>query len=162
MAGPFTAYFESEHRRAMRLLARCRSTGGELLLERFDEFRRTLLQRIAVEEKVFFPALVERLGHVPRYRRALTRDHADLVALCAPTPQKEWVDGLGEQLEYHHAVELGPEGFCLECDGLLGEQASAVIRRAAALEPVDVPPYTDGPALRGCISRLLVSVGVSL
>lgn len=162
MAGPFTAYFETEHRRAMRLLARCRSTDGLVLRERFDEFRRALLQRIAVEEKVIFPALTNALGRTPPYRRALTRDHADLVALVAPTPQREWVDGLGEKLEYHHAVELGPEGFCWDCDGLLGRTSSTVLRAAATLEPVDVPPFADGKALHECISRLLVSVGVSL
>jgi|APLak6261679142_1056127.scaffolds.fasta_scaffold00124_16 hypothetical protein len=161
MAGPFTAYFESEHRRLGRLLKRALPATGDVATDRFDEFRRALLQRIAVEERVLFPALEKKLGRQPLYRRALARDHGGLVAICAPTPHREWVDGLWEQLEYHHAIELGDEGFCAQCDDALGRSATTVLRRAAGLPTIEVPAYGDGLILRQRIAELLVATGVS-
>lgn len=154
MAGPFTAYFEAEHEELGRLLRRSLPRTGEVDLTYFDAFRRRLLQRIAVEERVLFPALEAR-GARLLYRPGLARDHRGLVAICAPTPHREWVDGLWEQLEFHHAVEMGAEGFCVQCDEFLSPDAAVVLARAATLPTVIVAPFEEGHRVRDRIAELL-------
>ena len=52
-----------------------------------EAFRRRLLRRVAIEEQIFLPALVAKLGHAPLYRGALTHDHEKErgTALCVVT-----------------------------------------------------------------------------
>lgn len=161
MAGPFTAYFEAEHEELGRLLQQSLRKKGDVDLTWFDAFRRRLLQRIAVEERVLFPALEARLGRRLLYRSGLTKDHRGLVAICAPTPHAEWVDGLWEQLEFHHAIEMGAEGFCVQCDDVLADQAALVLARAATLPTVIVAPFEEGHGVRDRIAELLAQTLVS-
>ncbi len=160
MAGLFTAYFESEHQVLGQLLKKCRPPSGDVDVVAFDVFRRRLLQRIAAEERVLFPALVAKLGRRPLYRSALAKDHAGLVAICAPTPHREWVDGLWEQLDFHHAIEMADAGFCAQCDEFLGEEGDAVLAEAAALPQIDVPPFEEDQGVRRRIAELLVATGI--
>ncbi len=154
--GVFTEYFATEHR-ALQELLDASLQGGTLDPVRVDMFRRRLLQRIAVEEQVLLPALVAKLGRAPLYREALTHDHAGLVALCAPTPQQDWVDGLWEQVEAHHRVEMAEDGFCAQCDAFLGADAEVLLRRAAEVKPVELP---SGDTVRARIIELLERTGM--
>jgi hypothetical protein len=151
LMGVFSEYCEAEHRVLDRLL---HSTDAEGL----DAFRRRLLRRVAIEEQIFLPALVAKLGHPPLYRGALTHDHAGLVALCAPTPQQgEWVEALWEQIQLHHSIEMADEGFCAQCDALLTADAATLLARADAMPEIELPP--DGE-VRARIQELLARVGL--
>lgn len=161
MGGPFTAWFEAEHVALGAQLRSCVSPGGAVDLVRFDAFRQRLLQRIAVEEKVLFPALIARLHGVPLYRRAVTKDHGGLVSLCAPHPSREWIEGLWEQLTAHHRVEMTEGGFCAQCDEALGTEAPALFARARALPVVVLPATGPGHTVRQRITELLVATGLS-
>lgn len=161
MAGPFTAYFEAEHDELGRLLRKSLAPRRDVDPTWFDAFRRRLLQRIAVEERVLFPTLERRVGRSLLYRPGLTKDHRGLVAICAPTPHREWVDGLWEQLEFHHAIEMGAEGFCVQCDVVFADQAALVLARAATLPSVIVAPFEEGHGVRDRIAELLAQTLVS-
>jgi hypothetical protein len=150
--GLFTDYFDAEHRALEKLIQG--STVAEL-----DEFRRLLLRHVAVEEQIFLPTLVARLGHAPLYRASLTHDHAGLVALCAPTPQPgEWAQGLREQVQSHHAIEMAAGGFCEQCEQYLVADAPELMRRAEAFPDIELP--AAGENFRTRIHELLGRVGL--
>ena len=160
MRGPFSSWFDAEHRALGKLIRKSLPDEGGVDIEAFDAFRRKLVQHIAVQERVFFPALISRMGHEPLYRGALTKDHGGLVSACVPTPGREWVQELWNLLEVHHTVERADDGFARHCDHHLGHEAKELFEKADALPPIELPPFETGPGLRRRIAELLVAAGL--
>ena len=160
MTGPFIARLEAQHRQLTQALSRSMKGGG-IDLARFEVFRLLLLRCIAEQERFFLPALVHRRAISQTQRRAMHRDHEDLIALCAPVPQADWLEGLGELLEFHLAVESSAGGFAALCDEHLWSSAEALFARADALPEFALPALVEGPRVRPAIVAMLLMVGVS-
>ncbi len=139
MPGDFIRHFEGEHGALLALLEDCLSVDEGRVRPAFELFRRRLLQGIAMEERVLLPALVRRLGRVPRWRRVLRQDHVSLVRLCVLAPHREWLEGLVDALVFHHAQK---QRFVARCEVVL---EPAVLSWALALPPVEVPPLAEAP-----------------
>lgn len=156
MSSPITAHFAE----AERVLG---AALGKVLrppvidVAQFDLFRRLLLHRIAAEERVLFPALIRKLGQPPLFREAIRKDHVGLAALCVPLPDREWVEGLGSQLEGHSGVE---EGLYQLSDQVLHGEAASVIAALQALPPVKVAPFHAGPWGRQLVADVLAATGL--
>lgn len=158
MPGSFANYFEMEHHATMALLAHCCPAGGGVDTRAFEVFRHRLLQHIAREERVVLPAVEAKLGHAPRWRRVLTQDHLSLVRLCVVAPDREWVDGLSELLEFHRAQELKPRGLIATCEAALPRE---VLTQALSLPPVQVPSLaSDGRDVPLRLDRALRATGL--
>ncbi|MFZ5441963.1 MAG: hemerythrin domain-containing protein [Myxococcota bacterium] len=160
MRGPFSSWFDAEHRALGKLIRKSLPEEGGVDIEAFDAFRRKLVQHIAAQEKVFFPALISHMGHEPLYRGALSKDHGGLVSACVVTPSREWVEELWRLLEVHHTVERGDDGFARQCDHYLSHEATELLARAEALPVIPMPPFETGPGLRKRIAELLVATGL--
>lgn len=123
----------------------------------FDVFRRLLLHRIAAEERILFPALLQKLGHPPLARDALRKDHAGLAALCVPLPDREWIEHLGSQLESHVGVE---EGLYEWSDEVLRGEAGPLIAALQALPPLKLTPFHAGRWGRQLLTDALSATGL--
>jgi hypothetical protein len=155
-----THFLERDHAALSSALRKSRAPGGGVDLRAFDGFRHQLLRHIAIEERVLMPALVAALGQPPLFRNGLRKDHAGIAALCIPTPCLEWLQDLGELLEYHHHVEEGAGGFYDLLDAHLTDEAT--VRAAiAALPPLRLPPFESGRRVRVLLRQVLAQTGVT-
>lgn len=156
MRGPIAAYFAEGERSLEKAFENCLRP-PHLDVAQFDLFRRQLLQRIAAEERILFPALLRKLGQPPLSREAIRRDHAGLASLCVTVPDREWIESLGSQLEAHVGVE---EGIYELSDEVLKSEAKTVVAALVALPPLKVAPFHAGRWGRELLTDVLAAIGL--
>lgn len=159
MASPLTRLLAVDHAASQAKLNGC-LVDGQVDLKRFDEFRHLLLRHIAIEETVLMPALARALGAAPLFQNGLRKDHADIAALCVPSPTREWVEDLRELLAHHHRVEEAPGGFYASMDVHLGGDPH--LREQVASYPrLTLPDFVRGPKVRELLAGVLSLTGIT-
>lgn len=122
------------------MLTRCLTPGGEVDLNRFDEFRHGLAWLIAVEQRILLPTLIGRLGPLV-FQKGMQRDHRDLITLCVASPDSEWVENLAGLLGNHLKLEEGREGLLELVERHLADEPGV-------LEAIDQLPFPRLPPLK--------------
>jgi len=156
--GPIARHLAADHARLDALLARALARPGEVDLDAFGEFRAGLLRHIGLEEKVLLPAARAARGGAPLPEaRRLRIDHGAITSLLVPTPTRAIAAELHAILGPHDEVEEGPDGTYAACDGLLADEAEALVARLAAYPAVKVNRYQDGPAVHRTAASALAA-----
>jgi hypothetical protein len=158
--GPLLRFLVADHVRLDQLLRRSIAPTGALDRTHFAEFQRGLLQHIAMEEKILFPAAARARGGQPLPIAARLRlDHGALAALLVPTPTARIVAAISSILERHNRLEEGPDGIYTACDLLLGEEAWRLLAQLRSAAEVRVSAHADRPLVFAAARRALARAG---
>ncbi|MBL8921372.1 MAG: hemerythrin domain-containing protein [Myxococcaceae bacterium] len=161
MGRTVAGFLREQHRALAVSLRRALTPDGGVDVDAFDEFRHALLWHVSVEERVVMPAIVRALGRAPDDRRSLRKDHAGIVALCVPLPEREWVENLRDLLDEHYRVEEEPGGFLARCDEVLVSSLNdRVLADIDAHPPIKVATFRKGPSVRAQLAHLLKATGL--
>lgn len=162
MGRTVAGFLREEHRALAVSLRRALTPEGGVDIEAFNAFRHALLWHVSVEERVVMPAIIRALGRAPDDRRSLRKDHAGIVALCVPQPEREWVENLRDLLDMHYRVEEEPGGFLARCDEVLVSTLNdRVLADIDAHPPIKVASFHEGPSVRTQLAHLLRATGLN-
>lgn len=143
--GPITEFLTRDHERLDALLAKATSDPARFDYDSYAELREGLLRHIAIEEKILMPEAKRRLGEQPPGFAAIRLEHSAIALLLVPTPDHALMAEIRSILEAHNPREEGPEGLYAFCEGLVGEEAEALLERARNAPKVPVAMHYDGP-----------------
>ncbi|MFW6052067.1 MAG: hemerythrin domain-containing protein [Myxococcota bacterium] len=124
------------------LLDRATRDSGTVDEEAYEAFRRGLLQHIAMEEKVLFPALRPDDGPLPDDLARLRKDHGYIAHQLVIRPTPDLVADLRAVLDRHNALEEGDRGVYARADAL--PNAPDLVAQMKAWPTVKVAPYRRG------------------
>lgn len=142
---PIRDHLGRDHDRLEALLEQACRDPGRIDEEPYEAFRRGLLQHIAMEEKVLFPAVRPPGGEpLPPDLQRLRTDHGYIAHQLAIRPDPDLVGDLRQVLERHNALEEGPGGVYERADALGVDEANALVERMKAWPTVKVAPYRRG------------------
>lgn len=141
---PVRVFLGEDHDRLEALLDRATRDEQSVDLEAYEQFRGGLLQHIAMEEKVLFPAIRPADGELPEDLARLRKDHGWIAHQLAIRPDHALIADLRQVLERHNALEEGPEGVYARADALGDGRARGLVEKMRAWPPVKVAPYRQG------------------
>lgn len=157
MRGPIHQFLSHDHARLDAALARATS-GAEIDMPAYTEFRAGLLRHIAMEEKVLFADAKARSGGQPLpVTKQLHADHAALASLLVPPPTHAILRTIQELLTEHNPLEEDPDGLYDQCERLAGAEIDAVLARMHAIPPVRAAQHLDEPRIHDHIARMLAA-----
>lgn len=111
----------------------------------YAAFRRALLRRMTMEEKILVPFVNEK-GALPLEVTArLHADRALVTRLLARKPSRAASRDLRAALSERNATEQGPRGLYTICDALAGDDAPALVAHLHAQPEVALAKHYDGP-----------------
>lgn len=137
-------YLGSDHERLDALLAQALRDPERIDEAAYEAFRRGLLQHIAMEEKVLFPAVRAADGQASADVQRLHKDHGYIAHQLAIRPDRALAIDLQSVLERHNALEEGPAGVYARADALGEDEARTLVERMRAWPPVKVARYRRG------------------
>jgi hemerythrin superfamily protein len=141
---PVERFLAQDHDRLDRWLTHALRNPDEVDEQAYEEFRRGLLQHIAMEEKVLFPAIADLQGEPhPDYDR-LHKDHGWIAHMLTIRPTPYIISELKPVLERHNEMEEKPEGIYAACWELSESQAEQLVQRMRDWPAVKVAPYRRG------------------
>ena len=152
--GSLHLFLAHQHSRIDALLAE--SLRDEVLNPlAYDEFRRLLLRHIAIEEKVLFREVRQRVGTLNALELQLRRDHAALGGLMVLPPSPSVIVRVRGLLAEHNPLEESAGGFYGSIASLVGEEADALLADAQAVPPAKVAAYFESPRVNQWIDSLV-------
>jgi hypothetical protein len=162
MPSRFLALMCDQHQQLLSLFAAATGGGAVVDAARYEQFRRQLVQHIAIEEKVLMPALAGLLGQAfETVRNKLQQDHAAILALLVPTPNEVWLEDLREILVHHFAVEASPGQLHALAELYLRDDDQRLGESAAALPAIVLEPCEDGRGAPEVLARMMAAVGLN-
>lgn len=153
--GPIHEFLARDHARLDSLLERAGECRSAEELAAYDQFRRSLLRHISMEEKVLLPS-AERVRGTPIPEAARLRlDHGALAALMMPSPQPRIVRAIRIVLTRHNPIEEAPGGVYDTCERLAGAAADELLAAIQATPQVPVKPHLDTPKVYAALGHAL-------
>jgi len=157
--GAIYEFLAADHARLDSLLERAGECRSPEELSAYDQFRRSLLRHIAMEEKVLLPAAERVRGtSIPEAAR-LRLDHGALAALMMPSPQPRIVRAIRTVLARHNPIEEAPGGVYDTCERLAGSAAEELLAALRATPQVPVKPHLDTPKVYEALRHALARAG---
>src|SRR5215469_16220323 len=157
--GAIYEFLAADHARLDSLLERAAECRSPEELSAYDQFRRSLLRHIAMEEKVLLPS-AERARGTPIPEAARLRlDHGALAALMMPSPQLRIVRAVRTVLARHNPIEEAPGGVYDTCERLAGSAAEELLAVLRATPQVPVKPHLDTPKVYEALRHALARAG---
>ena len=121
----------------------------------YDESRRLLLRHIAIEEKVLFREVRQRVGTLNALEGQLRKDHAALGGLMVLPPSATVIIRVRALLDEHNPLEESDGGFYASVESLVGADADALLADAQAIPPAKVADYFESPRVHQWIDTLV-------
>lgn len=158
MNTPIYNFFTEDHRRVEDLLERATRDIEHIDLTLYNEFRKSLLTHIKMEEKILFPAAqMANNGQQLPLQAQLRLEHGAITTLMVPTPDKDLVKVIKYILEKHDELEEQEGGMYEVCEKLTQEQTEEIIAKLQETTIVPVHPHNDAEyamqAAKRCLQR---------
>ncbi len=126
----------------------------------YQEFRKSLLGHISIEEKILLPA-VQRIrdGTPLPLAGRLRMDHGALAALMMLPPSASTVRAIRTVLAAHNPLEEGSGGVYQQCDEIAAPEIANLLDLCKATPTVPVSPWADSIKVLNACRRALVRAG---
>lgn len=158
MGRPIYDFFTNDHHRIEQLLSDATKDINHVNMALYEEFRKSLLKHIKMEEKhLFVYAQKANNGEPFTHQAQLRLEHGALTTLVVPPPTPELIRGITKLLELHDEVEEAPGGTYDLCEKLTKEDIDNLLAELKEVKEVPVHPhnpadYAMQAAIR-CVER---------
>ena len=157
--GRIRQFLTDDHRRLDALLTAAASCSSDNERAAYDEFRRSLLKHIGIEEKILLAAAQRLLGKPLAQAERLRLDHGALAALLMPLPAPSVIRAIKAILAAHNPVEEGPDGVYDICERLAKDEADDLLASIRNAPQVPTRPNMTSPKILDVARRAMARAG---
>lgn len=144
MNRPIYDFFTNDHHRIEQILADATKDINHIDMELYEEFRKSLMKHIKMEEKhLFVYAQKANGGEQFPHQAQLRLEHGALTTLIVPPPSPELIKVLKHLLQQHDEVEEAPGGTYDICEKLTEEETTQLLAELKEVKEVPLHPHND-------------------